>query len=502
MSRSLVTLTTLLVGGVVLALGAGVLFWITADDLAEARREASEAQHDAEVELRSLARVLLSLSQDTAVALVEGSNEALRRWIAQEPLTLYRDPEEPGRVDVAAIQQMLVDAIGRRNHEEKERIRVLTERMALQGDTRIDAAASKLRALAVARADRAAAEKRGRLAGRFAMLLAGMALLLGGTLFVLVVGPVRRLRDAVNRIAQGDLATPVPPQRRGAQELDALTRDVERMRGQIRAATEGLEDEVRRKTEDLERTLAERTQALEELRTTQDRLVQAAKMAGLGTLAGGVAHEFNNLIGGIRGCIESARSASTDPDMQADLDMARKTSDRAAVLIRALLDVARPGERSFGTVDLVEVVADVVRTAAPTARQREVALEAEAGAPLEVEGDEGQLHQVVLNLVTNALQASPRGSRVRVTTGRRDAQAWVEVLDEGAGVPDELKDRIFEPFFTAREGGTGLGLFVSYGIVERHGGRIEVGAGPAGGARMTVFLPGRGSGPGVASAPA
>lgn len=495
MSRSLVTITLLLVGGVVLALGAAVLVWITTDDLAEAHREATDAGRDAVAELQSLARVVLTMSQDTATALVEASDESLKRWISQEPLSLYRDAENPERVDVAAIQQMLVDAIGIRGERERDRIRLLTERMAEEGDERIDAAAATLRRLADARAESAAAERRERLALRFGLLLAGMALLLGGTLIVLVVSPVRRLRDSVNRIAMGDLATPVPPLRRGAQELSALTRDIERMRDQIRVATEGLEAEVERKTQDLERTLSERTAALDELRATQARLVQAAKMAGLGTLAGGVAHEFNNLIGGIQGCLQSARSASTDPHVLEDLEMAGKTSDRAAVLIRALLDVARPGAGALGAVDLRDLIMDVVKTAEPTARGRHITLHTDTPELPPVQGDEGQLHQVVLNLVTNALQMSPDSGRVEVRIGAQGGEAFVEVLDEGPGIPEEQRDRIFEPFFTEREGGTGLGLFVSYGIIERHGGRIEVGESPAGGADVTVWLPLASEGP-------
>ena len=119
-------------------------------------------------------------------------------------------------------------------------------------------------------------------------------------------------------------------------------------------------------------------------------------------------------------------------------------------------------------------------------------------------GDEGQLHQVVLNLVTNAIQVSPADGVVRVETRADGAHGVVEVTDSGPGVPVGERDRVFEPFFTQREGGTGLGLFVSYGIVERHGGSIDVGEAPGGGARFIVSLPAAGearSGPGVASPP-
>ena len=107
-----------------------------------------------------------------------------------------------------------------------------------------------------------------------------------------------------------------------------------------------------------------------------------------------------------------------------------------------------------------------------------------------VRGDAAQLHQVALNLLTNALQAVDEGEPVVVALRQEGARAVLEVRDGGPGVDPAIRDRIFEPFFTAGKAeGTGLGLFVSYGIVERHGGTLEVGSAPEGGARFTVRLP-------------
>jgi two-component system NtrC family sensor kinase len=320
-----------------------------------------------------------------------------------------------------------------------------------------------------------------------------LAALLGVALVAWVVNPVRRLQAGVKRIAGGDLATPLPPSG-GTGELADLAVDVERMRDQLRVATTGLEGEVARKTEHLSVALAERTRALEELDATKDRLVQSAKMAGLGTLAGGVAHEFNNLLGGILASLNNARAAVKDPSVEEDLELAARTARRAATLVQALLGVARPGQRTLKPVDLGAVVADALEAARPAAEKRRVTLQhRREGSPV-VQGDDGQLHQVALNLVTNALQAVKDGGRVTLLTGVRDRRAVLEVTDDGPGIRPEVKERLFEPFFTTREGGTGLGLFVSYGIVERHGGRIDVGS--AGGthtlqpgARFTVSLP-------------
>ncbi|MDJ0520956.1 MAG: HAMP domain-containing protein, partial [Planctomycetota bacterium] len=434
MKRSLITLTLLFVGGVVLLLGAAVVGWITTEDERTALRQAADEQDQAERSLAELAAELLELSQEVTGELSNRHTERLRAWLEEEPFDLYRRADDPSRVDVEAIMDTLVVEGRAWGREEKARIAVLRERMEAWSQARVETAMTAQRTEAARRAEQAASDRASSLSVRLGLLLLGMAVLLAVALVVFVVRPVQRLRRAVDRIAEGDLATPVPLQKGGAEELRALAHDVERMRDQIRTATEGLEDEVRRKTAELESTLDERTKALDELKATRDRLVQAAKMAGLGTLAGGVAHEFNNLLGGILGCLESARAESHDDSVVEDLDVAHKTASRAAVLVQALLDVARPGQRSFAPVELGEVVADVLRAADPTASRRGIEIAREVGDEVRVEGDEGQLHQVVLNLVTNALQAVDDGEAVTVATRAEDGRGIVEVRDAGTGV--------------------------------------------------------------------
>ena len=489
MKRSLVMLTVLLVGGVVLLLGAAVVTWISAEDQRTSRSDAQARLDEVEVRMRALADDLVAHAQGIATGLSESHTRRYQVWLEREPFGLYRDAGDAEQVDVQAITDALIAEVRKRGRDEERRIGILRERMQLWSRVQIEAAMAAERVEATRSAEARAQARGTALVVRLGFLLIGMALLLALTLVWLVVAPVRRLRGAVDRIAGGDLTTPVPLPRGGAEELRELTHDVERMRDQIRAATEGLEAEVARKTRDLAQTLEERTQALEELQATRDRLVQSAKMAGLGTLAGGVAHEFNNLLGGILGCLESARAGSTDEHVIEDLDVAHRTAGRAVVLVQALLGVARPSKSEIGPVALAEVVADVLRAAEPTAARRRIDLTYEARDEAVVRGNEGQLHQVVLNLVTNALQVVDDGERVLVAIRSEGGRGLVEVRDAGPGVPPEDRDRIFEPFFTGREDGTGLGLFVSYGIVERHGGSIEVGEAPEGGARFTVSLP-------------
>jgi len=486
--RSVVWLTILLVGAFVLALGAAVVAWIASEDLAQSRTDA-RLQHEAAArELRALADELVKEAELSARRLVEGADRRLRLWIEEEPLTLYRDPVTGGP-DLEALRSRLNAEVRERSLAEKDHVDIVTYAMAEHAEGRIERAAGALQAEVREQAEAASKTRSDRLVLRLALLLVGMAVLLAGTLYVLVLAPVRRLRRAVDRIASGDLTTPVGAERWYTREMAALASDVDRMRDQIRLATQDLESEVARKTETLARTLDERTRALDELRTAQAHLIQAEKMAGLGTLAGGVAHEFNNLLGGILGCLESARASTDDESVLDDLGMAQRTASRATELVSALLGVTRPARGHFAPVRLETVVDDVLRAAEVTARQRRIELVREVEASPVVQGDEGQLHQVALNLVTNALQAVDDGERVVVRLAVDGDRAWLEVRDSGTGIDPEDRPRVFEPFFTRRTGGTGLGLFVSYGIVERHGGRIDVGEAPEGGALFRVRLP-------------
>ncbi len=499
--RSLVVRTVLLVTGVVLLLGAAVLLWITAEDRRDALQEARRREEAAEREMRGLAEDLVRDHQDIAVALVAGADERTRQWLEEEPLSLYRDRSQPDRVDVDALRRALTAEVRSRSRDEGRHVKIVADRLGADAAARIDRVADDLRVEGERRAEAAADDRRARLALRFAFLLVGLSSLLAVALWTSVLAPVRRLRKAVDRIASGDLDTPVEKDAGRRDEIGALAREIDGMRSQLLAARTGLETEVRRKTEALATTLSERTAALEELKATQGYLVQAAKMASLGTLAGGLAHEFNNLLAGILGCVESAKADNRDPSVAEDLDVIRRTADRGTALVRGMLDVARPGSRALTDVDLLTLVDEAVRTVSPVALRRRVEIRRETGPVPKIRGDAAQLHQVTLNLLTNALQAVDDGEVVVVALRRSGSDAVIEVRDSGPGVDPEIRDRVFEPFFSGKEGGTGLGLFVSYGIVTRHGGRIEVGDAPEGGARFTVILPGGPPG-GATSSPA
>ena len=222
------------------------------------------------------------------------------------------------------------------------------------------------------------------------------------------------------------------------------------------------------------------------------RLFQAEKMSALGQLAGGVAHEINNPLGGI---LAFAQIMAQDPRSAEDQESLRLISDaalRAKRIVESLLRFSRtPREDERGPVDLSRVVQESLAILQPTLRGGRLAVESDLRAAVTV-GNANQLQQVVVNLIVNAAQAIPDRGTIRIQTGPgAPGRVVVSVADDGPGVPPEIAGRIFEPFFTTKpEGqGTGLGLSICYRIAEEHHGTIALATPSGGGASFVVDLP-------------
>jgi signal transduction histidine kinase len=248
------------------------------------------------------------------------------------------------------------------------------------------------------------------------------------------------------------------------------------------------------------------------LRETQARLVRSAKMSALGQLAAGVSHEIRNPLHIISGSIYALKErlrAAADPKVREYLGHVEGEVARATLLTEKLLDLARPSEAPLEPVDANEAARRSLPLVATLAGKRGVALETDLadGLPA-VRGDLGELQQVVVNLLLNAVQAVERpGGRVALRTrieppagAAAPSSVVIEVADEGRGIEPQDLDRLFEPFFTRRAEGTGLGLYVSWGIVERHGGRITVASERGRGTTFSVRLPACASFPVAAAA--
>ena len=222
------------------------------------------------------------------------------------------------------------------------------------------------------------------------------------------------------------------------------------------------------------------------------RLFQAEKMSALGQLAGGVAHEINNPLGGILAFAQIMGQDERTPDDQESLRLISDAAMRAKRIVESLLNFSRlPKEHERGSVDLVKVVDDALLILHASLRDGKLTVLRELDAACTL-GNANQIQQVVVNLIVNASQAVSGKGRIVVHTGPGGpGRVVVTVTDDGPGVPPELVERVFEPFFTTKpEGqGTGLGLSVCYRIVEEHGGSIRLENPPEGGARFVVDLP-------------
>ncbi|WP_242515591.1 sensor histidine kinase [Sorangium cellulosum] len=311
----------------------------------------------------------------------------------------------------------------------------------------------------------------------------------------LVVRPIDALSQAARRVAGGARDLEVP--RAGARELAELGASLALMTGRLRADEESL----RAKIAEVERYATD-------LKSAQERLVRSERLASVGRLAAGLAHEIGNPIAAVLGFQELLLAGGLTKAEERDfLERMKRETERIHKILRDLLDFARPaarGARAPGgagqagqepTGSVAEALEDVVSLVAPQKVFRGVELARDVApdvppVPLSHE----RLVQVLLNLLLNAADAVPRaGGRITVRAARgAGGGARIEVEDNGPGIAEEVRDTLFEPFITTKEvgEGTGLGLAVCRGLVEAAGGSIGVERGADGGARFVVLLPG------------
>lgn len=266
--------------------------------------------------------------------------------------------------------------------------------------------------------------------------------------------------------------------------------------------------EGQRKTLVVARDIGPRKEAEREKSKLERQLQQAQKMEAIGRLAGGVAHDVNNILTAILGhaslLSHQGMSASS---LRQPCQVIEEAARRGQHLTAQLLGFARQGKHQDVTVDLHSTVQEVLRLLDQQSNDRLAVDQELLAAQPWVQGDPGQLHQIVLNLVLNAKDAMPNGGTLTVRTGlktfdaescqdypglRAGSYVWVSVTDTGCGISPEVQAHIFEPFFTTKEPGkgSGMGLAMVYGIVKNHGGYIAVSSQVEEGTTMTVYLPG------------
>jgi signal transduction histidine kinase len=256
----------------------------------------------------------------------------------------------------------------------------------------------------------------------------------------------------------------------------------------LRRTAEALQSE----REVTRKQLADLAAANERLTRTQAELVASERLATVGRLAAGVAHEIGNPLSGLLGWVSLARTRSgSDSELSGYLREMESEVRRIDGIVHSLLDLGRPPRAEVAPVPVAPLVRSAAKLVGSGPEFREVKVDVALDDGLVVLADPGRLSQVVINLLINAAQAIGGPGSIEVTGERADGQVRIQVLDSGPGVPREIRDRIFEPFFTTKAGGkgSGLGLAVSQHLVRVMSGDIAVGESPRGGGKFTVTLP-------------
>ncbi|MGD0497236.1 MAG: cache domain-containing protein [Bryobacteraceae bacterium] len=332
----------------------------------------------------------------------------------------------------------------------------------------------------------------------FGIATLGFLLIIGITYYMIryITRPIGEMVDATHNIIAGRFDQEVRSDSPGeiallAESFNAMLKSLRQMRGDLEEWGRTLEAKVKQRTE--------------ELVAMQARVAQSERLASVGMLAAGVAHEVNNPLGGIL-----ALTGLTVEDMKEDdpsrenLEEVIKQTERCRDIVRGLLEFSRQSEANTEMVDLNKVLLDTLSLVAKQSLFFNINVVQELDPELPpVLADRSQFQQVFMNILMNAVQAMDERGKITIVTRHDDARGVeVTISDTGQGIPREQIDRIFDPFFTTKESGkgTGLGLSIAYGIVTTHGGTITVHSEVGKGSAFTISMPAaEGAGPEAAA---
>jgi two-component system, NtrC family, sensor kinase len=304
----------------------------------------------------------------------------------------------------------------------------------------------------------------------FLLLIAVMTLVILSLLLLLtnvVLRPITQIIAMSKKVIQGDLSARVriyPPGEMGdlCRAIDKMAHAVEEREQQLKIAT-------------------------------SRQLGQSAKLASIGRLAAGIAHEINNPLTGVLTFAHLLRQKTTmDEQSKEDIDVIVRETTRVREIVQGLLNFARESPPQKQSLDINEVLSQTMTLVRSQKESHKITVEEKLASNLSyILGDKNQLQQVFLNLSLNACEAMEKGGTLSITTSFRDGNVIISFRDTGCGIKKEHLERIFDPFFTTKPvgKGTGLGLSVSYGIIEQHGGSIEVESEEGKGSTFTITLP-------------
>jgi two-component system NtrC family sensor kinase len=288
-----------------------------------------------------------------------------------------------------------------------------------------------------------------------------------------VTRPLRSLGETVASFSEGQFQKAIVADRK--DEIGKLMDGFTKMAAKLEKAYAALEGKVQASNTELEK-------AYFMLKQKQEQLIRSAKMAALGQLSAGVAHEIRNPLTSIKIFIQSLeKQLDLDETQQEDFRIIKKEMDRLNEIVIRFLNFARPEEPQFQAVNMRGLVMDALNLLVPRIRNNGIRLVISLAPDLPaVKGDPKQLDQVLLNLLLNAVEAMPMGGTLEVRSGLKTVPEsegkllQIVIRDSGPGIGREEQARLFDPFFSTKEGGTGLGLSIVYSIVQKHDGQIDV----------------------------
>lgn len=317
-----------------------------------------------------------------------------------------------------------------------------------------------------------------------------------GTLGIIVLGlllsrsiarPILQLSSLTQAVAAGNLDQNIGLER--GDEIGELAQAFDVMTLRLRERTQ---EAARLYAEAIQRN-KELAEINEQLRSTQRQLVQSEKLAAIGQLTAGIVHDVKNPLTVIKGMAELLLGEDELPQsMREEITLIKDSAQKANLIVTDLLTFARQSKPDLSERDMRETIEAALRLCAFPLRKGHIEVCKDLPEqPVMMAHDPQQIEQVLVNLITNAIQAMPNGGKIRINLSRGEGVIALAVQDTGIGIPPENINRIFDPFFTTKpeEQGTGLGLSVSYGIISNHEGRIEVESVVGEGTTFTILLP-------------
>ncbi len=281
-----------------------------------------------------------------------------------------------------------------------------------------------------------------------------------------ITRPILHMRDVLRKVASGNMA--IRSEVKSQDEIGFLSQTINTMMDRL-------------------------NEARQEIEKAHQSLVQTEKMAAMGKLTAGLAHEINNPLGGVFTCVEMLKQ---NPGDFAARDKYLKLMDmgleRIRRIVKQLLDFSKQRPFEPQPTDVNPLLEKTLEMTHYQLSHYRIELTKDLSPDLpEIKADSHQLMQVFVNLILNSVQAMPEGGNLLIRTWRENGRVAIAIRDNGCGIPKEIQGKIFDPFFTTKETGqgTGLGLSVSYGIIQNHGGEIKVESEEGKGAEFTVFLP-------------